>query len=56
MAHMVAAEGLWLDLIEANTAGAVWPELLLESMAAAISENDERWEALIGKGDAELAR
>ena len=56
MAHIVAAEGLWLDRIEAKTAGAVWPELPLESIAAAISKNDERWEALIGKGDAELAR
>src|SRR5437879_5324356 len=56
MAHIVAAERLWLDRIEAKTAGEVWPELPLEATAAMISENEKRWEGLIRKGEAEMVR
>src|SRR3954470_13512532 len=56
MAHIVAAEGLWLDRIEAKTAGEVWPKLPLEGIAESISTNEKRWEALLLKGEAELTR
>jgi uncharacterized damage-inducible protein DinB len=56
MAHIVAAERLWLDRIEAKTAAEVWPELPLEAIAAGITENEKRWKALIRKRDADLAR
>jgi uncharacterized damage-inducible protein DinB len=56
MAHIVAAERLWLDRIEGKTAGAVWPELSPGMIAESITENEKRWEALIQQGEAGLAR
>src|SRR5438874_8721924 len=44
MAHIVAAEALWLDRVEGITSGAVWPKLPLQEIAKLITSNDERWQ------------
>jgi uncharacterized damage-inducible protein DinB len=56
MAHIVAAERLWLERIEGKTAGEVWPSLSPEKISAAIAENEKRWEAQLQTGEAGLAR
>ena len=44
MAHIVAAEALWLDRVEGKSSGAVWPKLPIAEIAKLITNNDGRWQ------------
>jgi uncharacterized damage-inducible protein DinB len=51
MAHIAAAEGLWLDRIAGRMAGAVWPDLDIEKISGALALVEERWRELVQNGN-----
>jgi len=51
MAHIAAAEGLWLDRIAGKTTGAVWPDQDLEKIGEAVATVESRWRELMKKVD-----
>lgn len=51
LAHIVAAERLWLGRIEGSSAGEVWPNLTLDECASGIAEMEVRWQALLDRCD-----
>ena len=46
MAHIVGADGLWLDRIEGKTDSIVWPEWPLEEIQTHLHATRTRWERL----------
>ena len=52
MAHIVAAEALWLDRVEGKASGAVWPKLQVSEIADLITSNDQRWQSAMKSGGA----
>ena len=59
LAHVVGAQRLWLARIESAGGGppAVWPDLTLDELGAAIGELVARWARLVtGLDEVELAR
>jgi uncharacterized damage-inducible protein DinB len=51
MAHIAAAEGLWLDRIAGKTTGAVWPDQDLEKIGEAVAAVESRWRELLQEVD-----
>ena len=51
MAHIAAAEGLWLDRIAGKTTGAVWPDQDLEKIGEAVAAVESRWRELMQEVD-----
>ena len=56
MAHIAAAEGLWLDRIAGKTTGAVWPDLDVERISEALASLERRWRELMQSGNPGLER
>ena len=52
MAHITAAEALWLDRVEGKTSGAVWPKQPVKEIADVITSNDQRWQSVMKSGGA----
>ncbi|MGH9522147.1 MAG: DinB family protein [Terriglobales bacterium] len=53
LAHIVAAEWLWLERIEGvRQSYAVWPDWTLEQIESEVSRSSEGWRAFLGECDA----